>query len=262
MSYPSGSTSLDYLGEDPTAAIQSLQRANRISKTGLLGLIGNLETAVRRLDWTPAGTEWGNYYSHTNYSDAAQKHKMSVISGFLEGVRPSSTWDLGANTGLFSRLASDLDIPTIAFDIDPAAVEKNYRQVREQKESLLLPLVMDLSNPSSGLGWDGDERSSIFDRGPADVAMALALIHHLAISNNVPLDRVAQMLGRLCRFLIIEFVPMADSQVRRLLATREDIFPNYTQKGFEEAFSLHFDLRERVPVGDSERTLYLAQARN
>jgi len=107
------------------------------------------------------------------------------------------------------------------------------------------------------VGWACEERDSLAARGPVDLAMALALVHHLAISNNVPLERVAEMLATLARHLVIEFVPKADSQVERLLATREDIFPDYHEAGFEAAFAACFELLEKQPVAGSERTLYL-----
>ena len=104
----------------------------------------------------------------------------------------SGYWDLGANTGVFSRLASQRGWYTVALDIDPAAVEHNYLTSRAASEKNLLPLLMDLTNPSAGLGWAHHERLSLAERGPVDAILALALIHHLAISNNVPLRRIAQ----------------------------------------------------------------------
>jgi ribosomal protein L11 methylase PrmA len=165
-------------------------------------------------------------------------------------------WDLGANVGRFSRLASDRNIDTVAFDIDPAAVEKNYLDSRNG-ETHLLPLLLDLTNPSPGLGWGHEERMSLLERGPVDLVMALALIHHLAISNNVPLEQLARFFSRVGQWLIMEFVPKSDSQVQRLLATREDIFSNYSQSGFEQAFERYFTIRRSVQVEGSERTLYL-----
>jgi hypothetical protein len=97
----------------------------------------------------------------------------------------------------------------------------------------------------------------LLDRGPADMALALALIHHLAISNNVPLDRLAGFFSRMCDWLVIEFVPKGDSQVQRLLSTREDIFPDYTRQAFEETFGTHFDMRQSVDIKGTQRTLYL-----
>jgi ribosomal protein L11 methylase PrmA len=232
-------------------------KGRRLSRMALTGLLNSLESTVLKLDWKPVGTEWGDYYSATNYTDEALKHKKELVRSFIGEARPGTVWDLGANLGLFSRLASEQGIPTVAFDIDPAAVEKNYRRVVADRETHLLPLVQDLTNPSAGIGWAGDERVSLTARGPADLVMGLALIHHLAISNNVPLDMVAEYMARLGRKLVIEFVPKEDSQVRRLLATREDVFPNYSQAGFEEAFAQWWTLDRKEAIPLTERTLYL-----
>ncbi|HEX5133637.1 MAG TPA: SAM-dependent methyltransferase [Candidatus Krumholzibacteria bacterium] len=232
-------------------------RRRPVSKLALAGLIDNLASAVRRMRWKPAGTEWGDYYEATNYTGAAVTSKPRIVHEFVSRVAPGTVWDLGANTGVFSRIASEAGIPTVAFDVDPAAVEKNYLEVKRRSETHLLPLVMDLTNPSPTLGWDHGERDSLVDRGPADLVLALALIHHLAISNNVPLDRVARFFARAGRNLVVEFVPKSDSQVKRLLATREDVFPDYTREGFLRAFANYFELVETRPVEDSERTLHL-----
>jgi hypothetical protein len=144
----------------------------------------------------------------------------------------------------------------ISFDLDPAAVERNYRRVRQDAESGILPLIQDLTNPSPSQGWAGRERLSLAERGPADVGLALALIHHLAIGHNLPLERVAAYLNRLCRVLIIEFVPKTDGQVQRLLLSRPDIFPAYTKEGFERAFGAYFTIDAIDRVADSERWLY------
>ena len=144
----------------------------------------------------------------------------------------------------------------MAFDVDPAAVEKNYIESVRQGESNLLPLLLDLTNPSPSLGWASQERDSLLARGPADTILALALVHHLAIGNNVPLDRIADFLGDSCRRLIIEFVPKGDSQVDKLLASREDVFDEYHQAGFESAFARRFEFAPPEPIEGSSRLLY------
>ena len=231
------------------------------SKRALLGLLDSLEAAVGSLRWEPGGTEWADYYAETNYSDAATARKLELVGESLDEARPRTVWDLGANTGRFSRLAADRGANTVSFDVDPACVERNFRTLGERDDQNLLPLLLDLTNPSPSLGWDHSERSSLLDRGPADLAMALALVHHLAISANVPLGRIAGFLRRACRALIIEFVPKGDSQVQRLLASRDDIFPDYTRDGFEAAFVEHFAIERASPIVESERTLYLMRAR-
>ncbi len=238
-----------------TISRADLQR--RMSKIAFMGLIDNLESSIRKLSWKPSGTEWGEYYTDTNYSPAALEHKKQVVSNFLERINPGYVWDLGANTGLFSRLASDRGIYTLAFDIDPAAVELNYRACMNAQDKNLLPLVMDFTNPSPSIGWHNSERDSLLERAPAEAALALALVHHLAISNNVPLPQLARFFRDITHWLIIEFVPKTDSQVQRLLSTREDIFPDYNFSGFERAFQECFQVVEAVDVQDSQRRIYL-----
>lgn len=231
---------------------------SRVSKLGLIGLIEGFRKFIERLNWKPGGTEWGDYYKDTNYSDEAFEKKKGYISSFLDEENPKEIWDLGANIGLFSRIASDRGLFTVAFDIDPTAVEINYRQVRKQEESSILPLLFDMTNPSPGLGWSSTERESLANRGPADCVMALALIHHISISNNVPFGQVASFLAELCRqSLIIEFVPKSDSQVQRLLRSREDIFSEYDREHFEKAFTKHFSILRAEEIEGSQRILYL-----
>jgi hypothetical protein len=230
-----------------------------MNRNAFIGLVESLEGAVKKLTWKPADTEWGSYYQITNYTDLAFSHKKEIISGWLKDIAPVSVWDLGANNGEFSRLASVMGIPTVAWDIDPSAVEQDYLRIKSEKEQNLLPLLLDLTNPSPALGWDNEERDSLGQRGPADAVFALALIHHLAISNNVPLTRLADFFAGLCRWLIIEWVPKSDSQVQKLLRTRKDIFDLYTRDGFESAFGTRFHIREAVDVNQSERRMYLLE---
>jgi hypothetical protein len=233
----------------------------KVGKLQLLGILDSLRSTVRKLRWEPAGTEWGAYYTFTNYSDAALAAKQAGVADMIDRIAPAQVWDLGANNGAFTRLASRRGIPAVAFDIDPAAVEKNYRMIGNDHERNLLPLVMDLTNPSAAIGWANQERDSLVQRGPVDLVLALALIHHLAISNNVPLDQIAAFLARLCRHAIIEFVPKADSQVVKLLATRQDVFPAYTQQGFEAAFAGHFEIVSTLAVAGTCRMLYCLRKR-
>lgn len=239
--------------------VKRSEATGRMSRTALLGLIDNLESTISKLTWKPQGTTWAEYYSETNYSEQAMDGKHQLVNEMLAAVSPlpRTVWDLGANTGSFSRLASAMGAYTIAWDIDTAAVEKNYQQCRSKGDPHLLPLLQDLTNPSPNLGWALQERGSLLKRGPADVTMALALIHHLAIGNNVPLDKVASFLRSVGGWLIVEFVPKNDSQVQRLLASREDIFTEYSHVGFETTFCRYFDIIRSVAVPDSARTLYL-----
>jgi hypothetical protein len=235
-------------------------RASSMGLPAMTGLIENLENTVKKLTWKPAGTEWVNYYHSTNYNDQAFEHKRELVRTWTQEKKPGLIWDLGANTGVFSREAAACGAQVISFDIDPAAVDQNYRLVKQDKEQNLLPLLLDLTNPSPALGWDHRERDSFSGRGPADMVLALAVVHHLAISNNVPLPLLADFFSSCCsKWLVVEFVPKDDSQVRKLLASRKDIFTDYTREGFEQAFSTKFRIRRTDLIKDSGRILYLME---
>lgn len=248
---------------DSDDAVSKAKNKAQVSKKGVGALTESLGQAINKLRWTLPKTEWGDYYDNTNYSGDADQAKKVLVSQFLQAVPGplSIVQDLGANTGAYSRIAAKHAALAVAQDIDPVAVERNYLQLKGDKSIDLLPLVQDLFNPSPAIGWGNTERDSFIDRSRADVVMALALIHHLAISNNVPLADIARVFAQLSSWLIIEFVPKEDSQVRRLLASREDIFPNYTLEGFERAFSDFYTVEQKSRVGDSERTLFLLKKR-
>jgi len=232
-------------------------RPGRVSRQALIGVMATLKSAVSGLKLKRDSSHWTNYYDQTNYSDPAFAAKETVVREVLDRTSPAVVWDLGANTGVFSRLAAASGAFVVATDSDPLVVDRIWCDIVEVGETRILPLVDDLTNSSPDLGWNLAERASLVARGPADLVMALALVHHLAIGNNVPLDRIAGVLGRLGRRVLVEFVPKSDSQVRRLLATRRDIFPDYTEEGFGAAFAVDFELEGRWPVAGSERTLFL-----
>lgn len=234
---------------------------NELDKQSFLGLLESLKKTVQKLDWEPSGTHWGNYYEDTNYSDAAFKHKKHIITQWVKEVKPKQVWDLGANNGVFSRLASEEEVMTISFDIDPAAVEQNQRLVKSSKETNILPLLMDLTNPSPAIGWRNWERESFIDRSPAEMVFALALMHHLAISNNVPFPILAAFFSDIGNWLIIEFIPKSDSQVQKMLQSRLDIFDEYTQMDFEHIFERYFKIHKKEKIQESERYLYLMEKR-
>jgi hypothetical protein len=233
----------------------------RMSRRSMLGLLDNLNSAIRKTRWYPTKTEWSNYDASSLYGSRAFQHKVQLVEEYLDKIipKPGRLWDLGANTGVFSRIASKKGILTIAFDSDASCVEQNYRESIEQRDGLLLPLLLDLTNPSPGIGWRNQERMTWLERGPADAVMALALLHHLTISNNLPLDKIAQLFHQICKVLIIEFVPKSDSQVRLLLARRKDTFPDYTRENFEEAFSRYFVVDRCDAIETTERVLYWMQ---
>src|ERR1043165_3348929 len=208
--------------------------SRRVSKRGLLGLVDNLETLIRRLDFSPTRGEWWDYEETHGYGSEARAAKERLVTR-LAGDSPGIVWDLGANTGRFAELVAPAAAHVVAIDRDHGAGERHWRR-RMEEAANILPLVVDLTNPSPALGWGLEERESLPDRGPADLLLALALVHHLAIGNNVPLPRIAAWFARLARRAIVEWVPKDDPQTRRLLVAREDVFPGDHLQGFEAAF--------------------------
>ncbi|GJL64987.1 MAG: 50S ribosomal protein L11 methyltransferase [Nitrospirales bacterium] len=228
-----------------------------VTCNAVLGLIDSLESTIHQLHYKEEGSCWSSYYDEHSYSENDMTEKIVMVGQVLDELKPKTMWDLGANTGRFSQLASEKGIYTLSFEGDPLSSEHHYQACVQRGETMVLPLILDLSNPSSGIGWAHEERQSLLERGPADVILALALIHHLAIANNVPFEKIAEFLSRLCETLIIEFVPKEDSQVRRLLSSRTDIFHDYTQSQFEESFQRFFHIEESMLIGHSQRLLYV-----
>jgi ribosomal protein L11 methylase PrmA len=229
----------------------------RVSRARLEGLIRNLRSTVAGLDWRAAGTEWADYAEHTSYGEQATLDKDRLVDVFVRQVPGPRVWDLGANTGRFSRIAADAGKRVIALDIDPAAAERHFRAVRKAGRSDILPLVADIANPSPALGWAGRERRSLLARADADAILALALVHHLAISRNVPLPMLVDLFAELAPWAIVEFVPKDDPMVRQLLATRRDVFTDYDLDGFRAAAATRFEVVREEPISESPRVLFL-----
>jgi len=235
-------------------------KASTLSLQGLRGILDSLRGAVTGMGSQTVATTWADYYDHTNYSDSSAQSKAEEVRRFLSQAKPATVWDLGANTGVYSALAAEVGAHCVAFDVDHGAISTLYAREKADGKGIL-PLLLDLSNPSPDLGWAHGERDSLLRRGPVDCVMALALVHHLCIGNNVPLPKVAAFFATLGAHLIVEFVPKEDSMVTRMLAARDDVFPEYTVEHFRRAFAEHFELLEEAPVVNSVRTLYWMKRR-
>jgi hypothetical protein len=223
------------------------------------GILASLESTVRSLKIPKQETVWQDYYHNTNYTDRAFKYKKDIVTKWIKLVKPKSVWDSGANDGTFGQISSGQKINTIATDFDPQAIDKCYLDSQKQNNNFILPLIIDLVNPSPSIGWQNKERPSFLDRSQFDLTLCLALIHHLAISNNLPLGLIAEFYQTKTKFLIIEFVPKKDSNAQRLLKNREDIFDYYDQANFEKEFSKFFKIKYQLPVKNSLRYIYLME---
>lgn len=228
-----------------------------VNKRKVIAMLQSILSFINKLTPKKVVTEWSDYYKRTNYTEFATNIKKNIVSAYLNSLEKcSSVWDFGANDGQYSRLALARGSHVVAFDIDHNAVERNFMEIFKTHEALL-PLVLDLTNPSPSIGFANRERVIIGARQKPDVILMLAVIHHLAISNNLPFEIIAQWVSSLCNYLIIEFVPKEDSQVQILLCTREDIFTDYTEKTFENVFTKYFTLVNKQAIEGSSRILYL-----
>ncbi|HET9416244.1 MAG TPA: SAM-dependent methyltransferase [Candidatus Limnocylindria bacterium] len=232
----------------------------RVSATGQRALLDSLRRTVEGLRWQPTG-HWAGYAGATSYSDEATSSKAALVREMLDAVGGNRAWDLGANTGVYSAIAAGAGYRVVAWDQDAGSVEAHWLTVRSDDRSPILPLICDLSNPSPALGWGLRERRSFLEREEPDILLGLALVHHLAIGNNVPLPGIAELFARIAPNAIVEFVPKDDPMTGRLLAARRDIFDGYTIDGFRSAFGKAFEIAREEPIADSPRTLFLLRRR-
>lgn len=232
-----------------------------MKKADLINLLTHLEAAVSGMRTPTQRTTWKSYSVLESYTEQAAASKKEIVLEFLRKISFKTVWDLGAHEGFFSAMAAGKAEFVLSLDADPSAVEAHYQKIKKSETSNILPLVMDLTQPSPSVGWENKERLSLTQRGPADLIMMLAIIHHLAISNNLPLDRIASWISQLGRYALVEFVPKEDPKVLELLSRREDIFPGYTQAEFEKAFAGHFKIAAQKTCAGSRRTLYLFEKR-
>ena len=234
-------------------------RKPKVSDRGLIGLVRSLRRVVGGIKWRRTSRVWEDYDEIRTYQDEDVARKSSYVNDIVQRLRPAKVWDLGANTGEYSIIAASLGAFVVSIDGDPACSEYLYQKVSSGKGvKRTLPLTMDLANPSPGLGWNSEERLSLSDRGPTDLILALALIHHLVFSSCVPLGLTAQWLSSLGKNLLVEFVPPRDPMVRKLLQNRGEEHLPYNLDLFETSFGKHFDFEDKTELQNG-RILFLCK---
>ena len=233
----------------------------RPSFRGLLALVESLEAGVRRLKLPAGRSAWSEYYSDTNYSASAMASKAYVVGEMIRVAAPRNAWDIGANDARFSEIARESGARILAIDSDWRAVDAAYQRIRREGAHGIDTIVWDLVNPSPNLGWRESERASLPRRDGPDLVIALAVIHHICIGRNVPTASFVEWLRDSAPWAIVEFVPKEDSQTKRMLFGREDVFADYDQSHFETAAAEHFVVERSSAVEDSLRVIYLLRRR-
>ncbi len=223
-----------------------------------------LRKVVAGLTWQPPASHWTGYRDTCSYSEQDTAAKRTFVENALAAAGPLGlVLDLGANDGAYAELAATHADYVVAVESDHAVTDALYRRLRDRGERKVLPLVMDLADPSPGIGWRGEERASFSGRADADLVMALALVHHLAIGRNVPLPQVLDWLAGLGRRLVVEFVDPTDPMARRLLANKpEGLFPDYRRDEFERLLGERFEIAGRQELPSGTRTLYVGVRRD
>ena len=219
-----------------------------------------LERLVRRLDWGASKTAWSGYAERAHYEPDELDRKDRFVRETCASRSFGLAWDLGCNDGRYSRIAAEQGAFVVAVDGDHASIEALFRDLRAAGEERILPLVIDLADPSPARGWRGRERSPLDRRGQPELVLCLALVHHLSIAANVPLAEVVGWLASLGGVLVVEFADRDDPMVQRLLARKRDgAHPDYRVDLFERALAEHFEIDRREPLGAGRRTLYEAR---
>jgi hypothetical protein len=233
-----------------------------ISKQSQLKIIDSLYNYIKDLSLNE-NTQWKDYNSFTNYDKEAFEFKKQLVSKWHNSIGASKVVDFGGNDGTFSRVLKNDATEILVTDIDPNAVNQNYEQVLKNKEQTLLPLVSDLLNPSPGIGFNNKERQPLQQRikeNNYDLSLALALIHHISLTGNVPFEMSAQMFASLTPYLIIEFPDREDSWVSFLLQSKREFaghFDYYNKQNFEKAYFELYEIIEQQAIPNTHRTMYL-----
>ncbi|WP_320174832.1 hypothetical protein [Maridesulfovibrio sp.] len=250
--------------EDPRSVKKNNTRSMSLEK--LRSIIESLESTTKKFVFPRQDTEWGDYYNDTNYTDEGTSAKLKIVEEIAANFPGNLAVDLGANTGRFSLPLANYFDQVISADMDPAAVEFNYRHLSKNGPHNILPVILDLSSPSPSLGWASQERKSFVDRCEADMLLALALCHHLFFSSGIPFKQIAMFFASLLNpqgTLVCEFIPKKDSQVQRLLSARDDVFDDYTEENFRQDFNAAgFTEVKTFDMPDSVRTIYLFKKSN
>ncbi len=199
---------------------------------------------------------WEDYAHDNTYDADAKAHKAGYIGRFMDSFAPKTVLDAGCNTGEYSLIAESKGAEVIAVDSDFNSVERLYRKARKDKLSIL-PLVVDITNPTPGQGFLNEERASFHERIEADAVLALALIHHLLVSARLGLTQIVELFGRLTRdLLVIEYVDLEDQMFQTLTALRAESYEHVTRDNFISAFGERFELIESEKVPGTKRELF------
>jgi SAM-dependent methyltransferase len=238
-----------------------LKRAG-FKKELIVANVRRLEKLVRGLEWKPGASEWSGYESTTSYGEADAARKEDFVREVVHSREWGLVWDIGCNEGRHSRIAAENARYVVALDGDAAVVDRLYRALAAGGGERILPLAVDVTDPSPALGWHGLERQTLDARGKPELTLCLAVLHHVAISANVPVPAFLSWLAELGTALVIEFPTRDDPRVAALLQRKkEGAHPDYDRGPFERALAERFEIMRSEELSSGTRILYHASAR-
>ena len=239
----------------PTGVRKELREVG-FGKELIVANVKSLRSLVRGLKVKARGSAWVNYATDNSYAERDAAQKREFVGQVASAKQRRCVWDLGSNTGVFSRIASLNSDYVLAVDGDHAAIDRLYKELAGEGNRKILPLVLNLANLSPSQGWRGLERLDFGKRSRPELILALALIHHMVISSNIPLKDFIGWLAEFKSDIIIEFVTKDDPMVKILLANKDDRYSDYDQDNFEQCLKNHFRIVKQLKLDSGTRTLY------
>lgn len=230
-------------------------------RTIIAANVSRLHKLVHGLHWTPGASAWSEYESLHSYERDDAVAKEQFVEQVLQTRHRSLIWDLGCNTGRFSRMAEKYADYVVAVDADHASIERLYCSLRASGSTKVLPLVLDVTDPSPNLGWRGRERRAMLDRGRPDLVLSLALVHHLVITSNIPLEDVVQWFHDFGGEVVVEFPTRDDEMVQRLLRNKDQAYEDYRTEHFDRCLMEYFELHQRLVLPSGRRIMYYLRPR-
>ena len=243
--------------KNPVLTNKKIKKSKGFSKNAFKFMLSRLKNFIRKLELKDQVTTWEKYSKQNTYSVEEDKKKIEIVENFLKNNSKFKLLaDLGCNDGRFSRIAIKNNIENvIGFDFDLKVLDRNYLISKKDNQNIL-PLYLDFTNPSSNLGWNDSERKSFKNRAKFDCILALALIHHLVIAKNIPLNQAVIWLTSLAPSGIIEFVPKEDPTCQFMLSLKGDIFPEYNEENFKKELSKLVKIENVTTVSNTNRRIY------
>ena len=223
--------------------------------------VSRLQKQVAALSWRQTRSTWSDYTAALPYTDGELSQKADFVRRVTHARRWNLVWDLGCNTGTFSRIAAENAEYVLAMDIDALVIERFYCALKAEHARNILPLISNVADPAPNLGWRGQERKALLERGRPDLTLCLALLHHVVISAHIPLSEFISWLASLGTALVIEFVTRDDPMVQTLLRHKADHYTDYDLAYFERCLADAFEIDQQETLESGTRRLYYARGK-